>query len=487
MDVNLEELKKNFLKIKDIRIKVSNVFGILEEHLMKLKMMYSEFVENNRQNQFVFGLDSFQFQSKLIDIEFEDMKRMFLAINNRIYCEYYKLYNIMADFVRQNITDKKTIDIINITNNLPIYKDLEPYKQYKFELIQLIHENIILLLYGINEFIINKDSELQIHKKKQNNGLNINNFVTTFNYNIVIIRENGLLFVSYINFFHNLHTKYLQRFSMKMNLMYNQIISDIHFEDNLKFNTKKNMIGNGTNDQFVSKLNNSPIKGVTIGKDTLGIQNSNDSLDMDITSNTSSSDKSLKNKFKQTTKKLISGLRMLKANEQKANEQKDIDIDISNTSKISEQTKTIDNVSIENVSDESRSIDTYDSREPPKTPHDLFAEISQQCEDFTNENKSSFEQYDDILTKNNYVEENTHHDVSNLEIITDTLSLNELSDSSNVDININLEKINNIDLYSETEKKKERKKEKKKEKKEKKKEKERKKEKNNQENNEENA
>ena len=48
MDVNLEELKKNFLKIKDIRIKVSNVFGILEEHLMKLKMMYSEFVENNR-------------------------------------------------------------------------------------------------------------------------------------------------------------------------------------------------------------------------------------------------------------------------------------------------------------------------------------------------------------------------------------------------------------------------------------------------------
>ena len=51
---------------------------------------------------------------------------------------------------------------------------------------QQIHENIILLLYEINEFIINKENELQLHKKKQDIGLNINNFVTTFNYNIII-------------------------------------------------------------------------------------------------------------------------------------------------------------------------------------------------------------------------------------------------------------------------------------------------------------
>jgi hypothetical protein len=201
--------------------------------------MYSEFVENNRQNLFVFGLDSFQFQSKLIDIEYEDMKRLFLAINNRMYCEYYKLYKIIAEYVKENIQDKKTQDLIKITNVFPVYKDLEPYKQYKFEMIQEIHENIMLLLYDINEFIINKENELQIHKKKQEIGLNINNFVTTFNYNIIMIKEKCMLFISYIEFFHNLHTKYLQRFAMKMNLMYTQVTHDIRFEDSPKLTETK--------------------------------------------------------------------------------------------------------------------------------------------------------------------------------------------------------------------------------------------------------
>jgi len=230
MEINLEHLKTNFIIIKDIRSKVTNIFTILDTHLLNLKKTYSEFVENNRHHLFVFGLDSFQFQSKLIDIEYDDMKRLFFAINNRMYCEYYKLYKIISEYVKENIQNKKTLELIKI-NIFPVYKDLEPYKQYKFETIQEVHENIILLLYEINDFIINKENELQIHKQKQEIGLNINNFVTTFNYNIVMIKEKGMLFISYIDFFHNLHIKYLQRFTMKINLMYNQVTNDIRFED----------------------------------------------------------------------------------------------------------------------------------------------------------------------------------------------------------------------------------------------------------------
>lgn len=252
MEINLEQLKKNFSTIKDIRDKVTNIFTILESHLLNLKKMYAEFVENNRQNLFVFGLDSFQFQSKLIDIEYEDMKRLFLAINNRMYCEYYKLYKIIAEYVKENIQDKKTHDLIKITNIFPVYKDLEPYKQYKFEMIHDIHENIILLLYEINEFIINKENELQNHKKKQEIGLNINNFVNTFNYSIIMIKEKGMLFISYIEFFHNLHTKYLQRFTMKMNLMYNQVTHDIRFDDGPRITEtkKKELIKNYETDNI---------------------------------------------------------------------------------------------------------------------------------------------------------------------------------------------------------------------------------------------
>jgi len=229
--MNLEQLKKNFGTIKDIRNKVTNIFLILEEHLKKLKQTYAEFVLNNKQNLFVFGLDSFQFQSKLIDIEYEDMKRMFLAINNRMYCEYYKLYKIVVEYVKEYITDKKTLELVKTLNTFPVYKDLEPYRQYNFDLIQELHEHIILLLYGISDYIQNKENELQLHQKKQEIGLNINNFVTTFNFNIIMIKEKGMLFISYLDFFHTLHTKYLQRFSMKMNLMYSQVTHDIRFED----------------------------------------------------------------------------------------------------------------------------------------------------------------------------------------------------------------------------------------------------------------
>ena len=188
MEVNLEQLKKNFIVIKDIRNKVTNLFQILGDHLTKLKHTYAEFVKINKENLFVFGLDSFQFQSKLIDIEFGDMKRLFMAINNRMYCEYYKLYKIIAEYTKDNITDRKSLDFVKVVNSFPVYKDLEPFKQYNFETIQEIHENIILLLYGINEFILNKENELQWHQKKQSIGLNINNFVNTFNYNILMIK-----------------------------------------------------------------------------------------------------------------------------------------------------------------------------------------------------------------------------------------------------------------------------------------------------------
>jgi hypothetical protein len=262
MKQNLEQLKQNFLTIKNIRNKVTNIFQILEEHLKKLKQTYAEFIVNGKQQLFVFGLDSFQFQSKLIDIEYEDMKRLFLAINNRMYCEYYKLYKIIAEYVKENITDKKTLEFVKSLNTFPVYKDLEPYKQYNFELIQDLHEDIIILLYEINDFILNKENELQIHKQKQEFGLNINNFVTTFNFNIIMVKEKGMLFISYIDFFHTLHTKYLQRFSMKMNLMYSQVTHDIRFDDSPQpSKIKKEELLNTLQDDNIDKSLIKQIKG----------------------------------------------------------------------------------------------------------------------------------------------------------------------------------------------------------------------------------
>jgi hypothetical protein len=221
-----------------IRITVKNVFDTLQQRIDKLKNLYSEFIRDNDNQMFIFGLDSFHFQSKLIDIEYEDMTRMFLAINNRMYCEYFKLYKIIVAYISVNITDKKILEVIKVSN-FPTYKDLEPFKDYKFEIIQEIHENILILIGSIVTNIETKDIELSEYQRKRKIGLNIDNFVTSFNYDIIMMRERGMLFLTYMEFFHQLHTKYMKRFSSKIQLMYSHIDKDIDFSDTIDIQKDK--------------------------------------------------------------------------------------------------------------------------------------------------------------------------------------------------------------------------------------------------------
>ena len=75
--------------------------------------------------------------------------------------------------------------------------------------------------------------DLNSYKVKGKIGLNINNFVHSYEYKNVILREEINLYLNYLNFFMNLHTKYLSRFITKMRIMHGQITHDIKFDDNL--------------------------------------------------------------------------------------------------------------------------------------------------------------------------------------------------------------------------------------------------------------
>jgi hypothetical protein len=188
-------------------------------------------------------LDSFNFQGKLIDIEYDDMKRLFIAINNRMYCEYFKLNKIIIEYILKSVEDKKVIDIVKV-DNYPIYKDLEPFKDYEFGITHDIHQNILNLLGILLSVLNTKETELSAHRAKQNIGLNINNFTTTFAFNNTVLREKILMFMSYIEFFHSLHTKYLKRFSNKIQLMHTHIDTDIKFDESTEINkdTKKELL-----------------------------------------------------------------------------------------------------------------------------------------------------------------------------------------------------------------------------------------------------
>jgi hypothetical protein len=238
METRLLKLKNDFNNIITIRNTVKNIFDILLVKIGKLKGFYAELIKDRKNEMFVFGLDSFYFQNKLIDIEYDDMKRLFLAINNRMYCEYFKLHKIITDYIGKNITDKKILEMIKV-NNYPIYKDLEPFKEYNIEVILDIHESILNLLSVLISTLNNKENELEIHKTKQNIGLNIDNFITTFSFNITVLREKIILFITYIEFFHKMHTKYLKRFNNKIQLMHTHIMNDIKLEESIEMTNEK--------------------------------------------------------------------------------------------------------------------------------------------------------------------------------------------------------------------------------------------------------
>ena len=254
MESRILNLKNDFNNLINIRNNVKNIFEILQSRIDKLKILYSEFIQNNKNQIFVFGLDSFHFQSKLIDIEYDDTKRLFMAIGNRMYCEYFKLNKIIIEYILNNIKEKKITEIIQI-NNYPIYKDLEPFKEYKFETLMDIHENILKMITILVSELNNKENELTIHKSKQHIGLNIDNFVATFNFNNNVMKERITMFITYIEFFHKLHTKYLKRFSNKIQLIYKDINNDIKFEESFEINNNNNNNDNSTNNSIIQKNN----------------------------------------------------------------------------------------------------------------------------------------------------------------------------------------------------------------------------------------
>jgi hypothetical protein len=245
MDHRVNILKNQFSDISSIINDNEKIFRLLESRIVRLKTTYEEFIITNKDKLFVFGLDSFHFQGKLIDIEYDDMVRMYNAILNRMYCEYYKLYKIVIQYINDSVQDSKIKEMSKL-NIFPIYLDLEPFKQYGFETIQNLHENILELLVTLGSYLRNKELELSKYQTKNRIGLSIDNFVNTFRYNNVMMEERIMLFIAYIEFFHKMHNKYLVRFLTKIKLMYSQVSHDIRFDDNAKLgrDEKVDMIHN---------------------------------------------------------------------------------------------------------------------------------------------------------------------------------------------------------------------------------------------------
>jgi hypothetical protein len=147
--------------------------------------------------------------------------------------------------IQKKFTDKKILELTH--KNYPVYKDLEIYKVYEFEIILEIHENLIEVLLSISHYLKNKDLEIHKYEESNNIGFNINNFINTIKYECAMIKEQALLYLNYLEYFNNIYLKYFNRFITKIKIFYSQINNDIKLEDK---NLKKNMLNNLESDNI---------------------------------------------------------------------------------------------------------------------------------------------------------------------------------------------------------------------------------------------
>ena len=223
----INDLKREFTLVVIIKNDINELFNVLHIRVKKLKDIYNELIKTNK--QCIFGLDSFKFQSKIMDLECEDLSRMYRMISNKMYCEYYKLYKMIVKYV-ETIKDTKLLCLTK-AHDFPVYKDLEPFREYDFNIVQNIHETILTILIGINDLVLNHKEEIKLLKNKKEFGFNIDNFINSFQYNVDMIAQQIKLYSDYVSFFHKMHLKYLRRIHAKLRLFSEQINTDIRFDD----------------------------------------------------------------------------------------------------------------------------------------------------------------------------------------------------------------------------------------------------------------
>ena len=229
-------IEKKFEEIKSIRAFIKNTFKTLTEKHIEIKSQYKTYIDANRKCEY---LDSFYFQIKLLDYDYDTTNKLYNYIDNRIYCDYYKLFVIIYSFFKLNFKTEKSEMILKNTK-YPIYKDLEPYKIYDFDTINDIHQDIIRLIEYINKIIQQNEDEIKTHQSKLSSGINIDNYIHNLEYHNNIIVNNVNLYKKYLSAYHTYHLSFLSNLNSKLNCIHEQLDNDINFTQPVK--EKKSII-----------------------------------------------------------------------------------------------------------------------------------------------------------------------------------------------------------------------------------------------------
>lgn len=205
---NLEKLKTTFQNILLLRNDVSKTKDTISKKILQLKSIYAELSKNTTKKVLLFSLDSFFFQFKLFSVELENMDKFRILLNNRMYCDYYKLFTLIATYIKDNKEDLNAEKIEFRT--FPVYKDLEPFQEYNLDDIKNIHNDIMKHINFLYECYQANEDKIINYNKKTRIGFSISNLLNTLEHENTVLKQQIALYVNYLSFFHISQSKHLK-------------------------------------------------------------------------------------------------------------------------------------------------------------------------------------------------------------------------------------------------------------------------------------
>jgi hypothetical protein len=155
----------------------------------------------------------------------DNIDRFRLLMNNRMYCDYYKLYNIILNTIKEGneiVLDENEI------KSFPVYKDLEPFQEYKIEDIKDLHDNILLLINKLHSQSSSKKYNIDHYNEKHRIGFSISNFINTLEYENRLANEQISLYINYLSFFHISQKKQMQRLYSRIQEFHKEVNDNIN-------------------------------------------------------------------------------------------------------------------------------------------------------------------------------------------------------------------------------------------------------------------
>lgn len=203
----IENLRKEFAAILTLYNDIIAKKTETDAKINAIKDAYNDLVKKNPVKTLLFCLDSLFFQYKILNLELEHYNRKIALLQNRMYGDYYKLYHLMVSQIK-DVGIVLGGEAAQHTQDLPIYKDIDPFYKYKLEDITTIHSRILDGLGELYKACDTKTANIKQHRDGFAVGDSLLIFINAMEYERDNLLGHIRLFSKYLEFYHQSQARY---------------------------------------------------------------------------------------------------------------------------------------------------------------------------------------------------------------------------------------------------------------------------------------